>query len=143
MARALGVLVTGLVLLVLFGVGAVLLEDRGADLEARGTRVEGVVLAVQGGGRSAWTADVRYRADGQVREEQVALGDSGPTTRPGDRVTVIYDPADPGNVALWGTHNDPGWASAIMAVLAVGTVAGLTAGPVLLYRAVRDRRRAT
>ncbi|PWK86932.1 hypothetical protein C8D88_10493 [Lentzea atacamensis] len=50
LGRALGVLLAGFVMLVLFGVGAVVLEDYGAELEARGTRLEGVVLAVQGCG---------------------------------------------------------------------------------------------
>lgn len=144
--RALSVFVAGFVMLVLFGAGAVMLEDYGAELEARGMRVEGVVLAVQGGGRQRWTADVSYHADGQSREEQIPLGDAGPTTRTGDRITVIYDPADPERVALPGAYNDPGWAVWVMIALALGAVAGLVAGPILLYRALRHglarRRRA-
>lgn len=141
--RALGAFLAGAVMLVLFGVGAVALENHGADLEARGTRTEGIVLAVQGGGRQQWAADVRYRADGELREEQIPLGyDAGPTTRPGDRITVIHDPADPGRVALPGVYNDPVWAVWVMTVLALGALAGLAAGPVLLYRAFTGRRRA-
>lgn len=141
--RALGVFVAGFVMLVLFGVGAVVLDDYGAELEARGTRVEGVVLAVQGGGRNPWTADVRYHAAGQSREEQISLGDNGSTTRTGDRITLVYDPADPERVAVPGVHSDPVWAVWLMIALALGAGAGLVSGPVLLYRALVLRRRAT
>lgn len=47
MRRALGTLLTGLLLLGIATIGAVLLENRGAEFEARGSRVSGVVVEVQ------------------------------------------------------------------------------------------------
>ncbi|MCX2948819.1 hypothetical protein [Lentzea sp. NEAU-D7] len=79
MRRALVLVVTGFVLLVLFAIGVVLLDDRATDLETRGSRVDGVAVAVHQGIRNSWTADVRYEAEaeGVGREGPVQLDQRG------------------------------------------------------------------
>lgn len=90
MWRSLGIMLAGLVMLVGFVIGALVLEARAADFEERGTRVPGVVTGVHGGHRQSWTADVRYRVGDVDRTRSVQM-ESDPSFIAGDPITVIYD----------------------------------------------------
>lgn len=140
MRRALGLVVTGLVLLVLFAVGTVLLDARAADFEAHGVRVDGEVVAVRRGIRNSWTAEVRYEAAGVRHEGLIPLDHTGATVRPGDPITVIHDPADHERLATPGVPNAPEWAASLMTLLALGGVGLFGGGLIGTFRAARARR---
>ncbi|GAB2817312.1 DUF3592 domain-containing protein [Lentzea nigeriaca] len=141
MRRDLGIVLAGVVLLVLFSIGAVLLEDRHAAFEARGTRVTGVLVAVQHEIRGVLTADVRYRVAGVDRKGSVQLDYTYTEAKPGDPVTVIYDPSAPDEIAVPGIANDPVWAMYVMVVLLLGGLGAFVGGVTRLLRAAFARRR--
>lgn len=138
MWRATATVLAGLVLLGLFAIGAVLLDDRAMEFEARGTHVAGVVTSVHGGFRQSWTADVRYYAGGVERTGSIGI-DSAPSFKPGDPITVIYDPADPDRIAAPGFPNDPAAAVLAMTLTALAGVSTLVVGLVQLARTAFTR----
>ncbi|MDX8054380.1 hypothetical protein SK571_33850 [Lentzea sp. BCCO 10_0798] len=140
MRRALGLVVTGLVLLVLFAVGTVLLDSRAADFEAHGVRVDGEVVAVHRGIRNSWTAEIRYEAAGVPCEGLVPLDHTGATVRPGDPIVVIHDPADHKRIAMPGVPNAPEWAASLMPLFALGGVGLFGGGLIRTFRAARAGR---
>lgn len=140
MWRALGIMLAGLVLLAGFAFGAIALDERAAEFEARGTRVPGVVVGVHGGFRQSWTADVRYRV-GNVEKEGTIRTDSNPTFKAGDSITVIYDPSDQERIAAPGFPNDPTGAVVVMALALLAGLSTFIVGLVRLVRAVFTRPR--
>ena len=133
-------MVTGLVLLVLFAVGTVLLDARAADFEANGVRVAGEVVAVHRESCNSWTADVRYEAAGVRREGLSKLDNTGATVRPGDPIIVIHDPADHERLATPGVPTTPEWAASLMTLFALGGVGLFGGGLVRTFRAARAGR---
>lgn len=138
MWRAVATVLAGLVLLGLFATGAVMLDDRATEFEARGTHIPGVVISVQGGYRQSWTADVRYHAGGAERIGSIRI-ESDPSFKAGDTITVIYDPADPERIAAPGFPNDPGGAVIAMALAGTMGLGAFIVGLVHLARAAFTR----
>ena len=138
MGRAIATVLGGLLLLGLFAVGAVMLDNRATEFEARGTHVPGVVTRVYGGFRQSWTAEVRYRAHGVERVGSINV-DSTPDFKVGDPITVIYDPADPERIAAPGFPNDLAVAIVAMALIALAGLSTFIVGLVHLARAVFTR----
>lgn len=138
MWRATTTVLAGFLLLVLFAIGAVMLDDRAAEFEARGTHVPGVVISVHGGFRQSWTADVRYHAGGVERIGSIHI-DSAPSFKTGDPITVIHDPADPERIAAPGFPNDPAGAVLAMTLTVLAGLSTLIVGLVHLARTIVTR----
>ncbi|WP_370643397.1 DUF3592 domain-containing protein [Amycolatopsis sp. DSM 110486] len=80
------------------GLIAVLGVLHSADtLLATGTRVPGTVVSVATPPKGTRWIDVSYRADGRTLTERVDRSSTAAYT-PGERVTVVFDPADPARV---------------------------------------------
>lgn len=83
------------------------LDDRADRLFETGTRVDGTVIAVDQPTKGGWSVDVRYPVNGVERTEEVFLdADVDAGYHPGDRVTAIYDPTDPGRMRTDRERNE-------------------------------------
>ncbi|MEV8607818.1 DUF3592 domain-containing protein [Amycolatopsis sp. NPDC051373] len=78
------------------GLVAVLGVLHSADtLLTTGTRVPGTVVSVATPPKGTRWIDVSFRADGRLVTERIDRSSTAAYT-PGERVTVVFDPADPG-----------------------------------------------
>jgi hypothetical protein len=77
--------------------GLVKLNESAQRLLDTGTNVTGTVLRVSEPAKGPWTIEVAYPVGGSTRTAGISL-DSQRRFTPGQPVTVIYDPADPGRV---------------------------------------------
>lgn len=141
MRGAFGTLLAGLLLLGIATIGAVLLENRCAEFEARGSRVSGVVVEVQHGIRNSLSAVVRYGATGAQREGWVQLNSTYANVKAGDSIVVIYDPAAPENVAVPGIPHEPAWLSILIGLIALAGLSTSIIGGIHLSRAVLAHRK--
>ncbi|MDX3195407.1 DUF3592 domain-containing protein [Streptomyces sp. MN03-5084-2B] len=134
---------TGLVcgwLAVLAGVvaGVVALSASSDHLLETGARVTGEVLGAYKHSRSEDVIHVRYPVgDGDYRYADITW-DSGRQYTRGERITVIYDKADPDRVR---TPDEPNDDETWMLVLTVGGIAGVSGFVFSVIAAVGWRRR--
>ncbi|GAA2796353.1 DUF3592 domain-containing protein [Crossiella cryophila] len=113
--RGLLMALAGLPLLVGFLVGAVLLENRSADLAANGVPAPAVVVEAHPGARGLpGSVAVRFAVNGVERTRSLSLDDDSQPLRAGDRITVFHDRADPDRIAAPGASNDPPLATILM-----------------------------
>lgn len=91
-------------------------------LASIGVRVPGVVAGIRASetsdvGRGSYYPILRFRtADGQDIETSSDIGTDPPPAREGDRVTVVYDPAEPRTAridSMLGSGSGIGWACVI------------------------------
>lgn len=122
-------LIAGLVLLLTFFGGVVVLDDASSELARTGVRTTGVVVEVYPGGRFPGNAHIRYTAHGVTRTGMLVMDDNYSSYRVGDRVTVIHDRDDPDSFRTEEVANDPYWTLAVLAVPLLG-------GAYLLVRGV-------
>lgn len=95
-----GVLLTG-------ASGFVLLDHTGQRLLDTGQRVAGAVESVHEARRGSSSITVSYVADGTRRTVRIYRDwNSDVAYAPGQTVTVVYDPADPGSVRTLAERND-------------------------------------
>jgi hypothetical protein len=122
----------------LLGVGGFVLMDESAQrLLADGVRTPGTVVDVHNPRKGTPTITVQYRRGGALWEAGISR-DSELDYTPGQRVTVIYDPADPGHVRTTEEPNDNALLTFFSGALVVG--GGLLI-PFAAVAAVRWRRR--
>ncbi|RSM47603.1 DUF3592 domain-containing protein [Amycolatopsis balhimycina DSM 5908] len=119
-------------------------ENTAADeLLAHGTRVPGVVVSVRQHAKGGVSMVVRFAAGGTDRTAGIDRG-SDRDYRPGDLVTVVYDPADPDRVRTTeeANHDQFGYFLGLVLLLAsaVGTArfAVVARGWQRRYRAVAE-----
>jgi hypothetical protein len=88
-----------------------------------GVHATATVLSVDEPSRGGWSMDVRYLAGGAEHTASIHR-DSHAALAVGERLTVIYDPADPGDVR---TPDEPNENQAVLAVCGVAVVLSLLA----------------
>src|SRR5687767_6327468 len=90
-------------------------NDVQADLESRGTRIEGTVTSVEYGSKGPDRLVVSYEAGG-VEQSAVVYADG---LDEGAEVTVLVDPQDETRVGIEGGTQLTGWRRAAALVLLV------------------------
>lgn len=130
----------GVALLVVFVVGAVVVDDRLERLERIGVRVPGRVSEVDKALVFSHTVRVAFEYAEMAREAVINLDDESPVYEIGDEVTVLVDPADDDVVTLPGEANQSPWTSWPMVASLIVAGAALGAGVGGLFR-VRIQRR--
>lgn len=106
--RSLFVALSGVLLLVGFGIAIGVNAGNNDELLATGARTDGVVVAYHDRIKIPDLIDVQFLRGSQQELAEISLNDSSPRYRVGDQVTVIYDPADPSRVRTDAEENDPG-----------------------------------
>ncbi|RSM42691.1 hypothetical protein DMA12_20950 [Amycolatopsis balhimycina DSM 5908] len=146
--RSVGLVLGWLAVLAGVVAGFVAMSASADHLLKTGTRVTGEVLGVYKHSRGEDTIHVEYPVGygdvayptgyGDLRFADI-VWDSGRSYRKGQRITVIYDKADPARVrTLEETNDDPAWTW----VLTVGTAAGGIGLVLSVIAAVNWRRRS-
>ncbi len=101
-------LLAGISLLGMATAGAIRSGDRTENLEQTGYQVTGVIDSFGGNGLLGGdTVIVRFRSNGQDRNEAIQLNDSSPRYGVGQSVEVLIDPSNPASLTLRGESNDP------------------------------------
>lgn len=120
-------------------VGMVRMESSAETLLATGARTAGEVLSVDDpvNGRGASSMRVGYAAGGTSWTAEI-VRNSGRSYSPGESVTVVYDPADPGDVRTTEEENDN---QALVGFYVVPMLLALPGLPFALVAAVGWRRR--
>lgn len=138
--RGLSVLLVGGALLVVFVVAASVVENRAEQLEQVGLRVDGTVVEVNPGLRSAGNIHVAFVHRNRQRRSVVHLNDSSPRYEAGQAVTVLVDPTDEERVSLSGETNQSRLTVVPMILaLVVGLYATIVGGS-MIVRSRRQRR---
>ncbi|MFC6509844.1 DUF3592 domain-containing protein [Promicromonospora citrea] len=136
--------VVAVVLLVMaaaFGTAAGFLGVRTAAFLADAGRAEGVVVGLDEDD-DAYRAEVAYDVDGRTYELTDRVATNPPRHDVGERVTVLYDPADPADARLDARYGY--WLETIFAVVAVALAgAGAAVLAARLRAGARDRLAAT
>ncbi|MFD7023253.1 DUF3592 domain-containing protein [Promicromonospora sukumoe] len=145
-SRALLLVAVGLLAMAaVFGTVAGVLAVRTAGFLADARAVDGVVVGLdeqysstdEGTTRSTYHAEVAYEVGGQEHGFTDRTGTNPPRYDVGERVTVLYDPADPGNARLDAAYGY--WLETIFGLVALALAgAGV---PVLVIRARAAGRR--
>ena len=107
--------------------------DSAAALLAHGARAPGTVTDV-----NTYHMDVRYVRDGKPASARINLNDSSDVYHKGDRVTVVYDPANPVRARTIREDGQSQGSVLIMAVLLVAGAFLLIGGISNLIRARRQ-----
>lgn len=127
----------GLVLLVVFTVAAIVVENRAEDLEAHGERIPGTVVNIIQGDGGAIEVSFVWRGDG--RRERIHLDAESPLYRPGQAIVVLVDPDDPDHVSVPGETNQSPLTVWPMSFALAGSVLALITGIWGLVRSARQR----
>lgn len=89
-----------------------------------GTKSTGTVLAFADPAKAPWTIDVKYVADGSPRTAEIVL-DRHREFSPGQTITVVYDPADPGHVRTLDDENSNQGLTALCMIPAIAALVGI------------------
>lgn len=125
-----------LVMAVVFGSVAGVLGVRTAAFLADAGRVEGVVVGLDEDD-DVYRAEVAYDVEGRTFELTDRMATNPPRYDVGERVTVLYDPADPGDARLDARFGY--WLETIFGVVALALA---VAGVAVLAVGLRARTRA-
>jgi hypothetical protein len=107
----------GLLLLIGFVLGAILIERKANELPAGGWKVDGVVTD-----KAPRVIDVRFMADDVERVVAVRLTGTSPDYQLGERVTVVYDPRAFG---LYRTDDPPNSSFSTAVLMITGLIGGV------------------
>ncbi|MBA8809722.1 DUF3592 domain-containing protein [Promicromonospora sukumoe] len=146
-SRALLLVAVGLlVMAAVFGTVAGVLAVRTAGFLADAQAVDGVVVGLdeqysssdEGTTRSTYHAEVAYEVGGQEHGFTDRTGTNPPRYAVGERVTVLYDPADPGDARLDAAYGY--WLETIFGLVALA-LAGAGVPVLLVWGRGAARRR--
>ncbi|MGW2094204.1 DUF3592 domain-containing protein [Promicromonospora sukumoe] len=146
-SRALLLVVVGLLAMAaVFGTVAGALAVRTAGFLADAKAVDGVVVGLDeqysstddGTTRSTYHAEVAYEVGGQERGFTDRTGTNPPRYAVGERVTVLYDPADPDDARLDAAYGY--WLETIFGLVALA-LAGAAVPVLLVWTRAAARRR--